>query len=365
MSSSFVLDGSGGDGKSPLFSFGRGWEMAEVDGEHLSQGRIQCECNCSNMGGISTAGWVVISLFLGLVVGSVVGVLTSLWLLKKREKEKRETEALSNWRIVGHPGTIAAAGHPDMRPATSHASTTEGFNFAPMSLHKHKLLRTSNGFELQSLRASHLSNPFQVPKSHGSTTPHSSMFSRHEPPPPGGGSPQTTVIPIDSSTVARQQHQPLPNDSEPENSSSDRDSRGSRSDRTMQGRRAESEESSRRENVDPEEYLGEAGNSGQLIRQYTRTSSGLDEEVLSSIHSLGPLQVLSEYAMNDLNDDWKEILGAVDRLLADQGEPPLDKRERSMAMKALLNASESEGVDLALEGALTEVLNCRECQDEG
>ncbi|GMH36090.1 hypothetical protein BSKO_03958 [Bryopsis sp. KO-2023] len=343
--------------------------MTEAGGEQFSQGRIQCECKCSSMGGISAAGWVVISLFLGLVVGSVVGILTALWLLKKREKEKREAEALNNWRIVGRPGTIAAAGHPGMRPPPSQVSATEEFNFAPMSMHKHKLLTTSNGFELQSLQASHLSNPFPVPKSYSSNTPHSSMFSRHDQSPPGDGDPQTTVIPIDSSTADQQQSQqqqsPL-DESENEHSSSDRESRGSGSDsRHMSDRRAESEESSRRENLDPAQYHGEAGNSGRLIRQYTRTSSGLDEEVLSSIHSLGALQILNEYAMTDLNDDWKEILGAVDRLLADQGEPPLDKRERSMAMKALLSASESDGVDLALEGALTEVLNCREdCQDE-
>lgn len=52
----------------------------------------------------------------------------------------------------------------------------------------------------------------------------------------------------------------------------------------------------------------------------------------------------------------QEILGAVDKLLAEHGEPTLDKGERAVAMKTLLNASESDGVDLALEGAFDEVL---------
>lgn len=55
----------------------------------------------------------------------------------------------------------------------------------------------------------------------------------------------------------------------------------------------------------------------------------------------------------------QEILGAVDKMLAEHGEPPLDKGERSVAMKTLLNASESDGVDLALEGALDGVLHKR------
>lgn len=55
----------------------------------------------------------------------------------------------------------------------------------------------------------------------------------------------------------------------------------------------------------------------------------------------------------------QEILGAVDRMLGDVGEPPLDKQERAVAMRTLLNASESDGVDLALEGALEGVLHKR------
>lgn len=61
--------------------------MCQGSGDY---GPIQCECNCDHMGGISSPGWVVISLFAGLVIGSVLGTIATFWFIKHVEREKRQ-----------------------------------------------------------------------------------------------------------------------------------------------------------------------------------------------------------------------------------------------------------------------------------
>lgn len=80
----------------------------------------------------------------------------------------------------------------------------------------------------------------------------------------------------------------------------------------------------------------------------------------SSANSIKTVQELEdEYELDDLDSDWRQLLGDVDVRLLAQGARKMSARERSVAIKKLLNATGTRGVDFALNDALREVLAFR------
>lgn len=72
--------------------------------------------------------------------------------------------------------------------------------------------------------------------------------------------------------------------------------------------------------------------------------------------------VESEYEVDELDADWKALLGGVDRRLVGGGLPPLDSRERAIAMRTLLAATHSRGADAAMQATVEEVVRFRAFQ---
>eukprot|EP00775_Hariotina_reticulata_P009793 gene9793-9951_t len=80
----------------------------------------------------------------------------------------------------------------------------------------------------------------------------------------------------------------------------------------------------------------------------------------SSANSSTTVQELDdEYELDDLDSDWRQLLGDVDARLLAQGARTMSARERSVAIKKLLTATGTKGVDFALNDALREVLAFR------
>lgn len=65
------------------------------------------------------------------------------------------------------------------------------------------------------------------------------------------------------------------------------------------------------------------------------------------------------YEEHELDDDWKKLLGDVDSRLLAQNQHAMDARERSVAIKKLLVATGTRGVEFAMNAALQEVLHFR------
>lgn len=85
----------------------------------------------------------------------------------------------------------------------------------------------------------------------------------------------------------------------------------------------------------------------------------------ASPHAQGPhnspavTEIDSEYDLEDLDDDWKALLGDLDSRLRTRGNPTLTPPERAVAIKTLLVATGSRGVEHAMKTALEEVLRFR------
>lgn len=74
----------------------------------------------------------------------------------------------------------------------------------------------------------------------------------------------------------------------------------------------------------------------------------------------GATDIEDEYDESDLDEDWKALLGGVDARLKLQGARPLNARERAIAIKKLLVATGTRGVEFALNSTLQEVLRFRQ-----
>ncbi len=63
--------------------------------------------------------------------------------------------------------------------------------------------------------------------------------------------------------------------------------------------------------------------------------------------------------IEDLDADWKSLLSDVDARLLAQGARVMDSRERSVAIKKLLVATGTRGVDFAMNATIDEVMHFR------
>lgn len=63
-------------------------------------------------------------------------------------------------------------------------------------------------------------------------------------------------------------------------------------------------------------------------------------------------EIEDEYEESDLDDDWKALLGGVDARLKLQGARAMNPRERAVAIKKLLVATGTRGVEFALNTTL-------------
>lgn len=63
-------------------------------------------------------------------------------------------------------------------------------------------------------------------------------------------------------------------------------------------------------------------------------------------------EIEDEYEDHELDDDWRALLGGVDARLKLQGARPMDARERAVAIKKLLVATGTRGVEFALNTTL-------------
>lgn len=71
-------------------------------------------------------------------------------------------------------------------------------------------------------------------------------------------------------------------------------------------------------------------------------------------------EIEDEYEETDLDDDWKALLGGVDARLKLQGARAMNARERAIAIKKLLVATGTRGVEFALNSTL-QVRKCIWC----
>ncbi|PNH09932.1 hypothetical protein TSOC_003392 [Tetrabaena socialis] len=69
--------------------------------------------------------------------------------------------------------------------------------------------------------------------------------------------------------------------------------------------------------------------------------------------------VAEAYAEGDLDAEWRVVLGDLDGLLAQRGQPRLASPERAVAVRRLIAVTGSRGMTFALDAALTDVLRCR------
>jgi hypothetical protein len=70
-------------------------------------------------------------------------------------------------------------------------------------------------------------------------------------------------------------------------------------------------------------------------------------------------EIADEYEEADLDDDWKALLNDVDARLTAQGARAMDARERAVAIKKMLVATGTRGVDFAMHATVQEVLSFR------
>ncbi|KAF6263484.1 hypothetical protein COO60DRAFT_1489895 [Scenedesmus sp. NREL 46B-D3] len=70
-------------------------------------------------------------------------------------------------------------------------------------------------------------------------------------------------------------------------------------------------------------------------------------------------EIADEYEEADLDDDWKALLNDVDARLVAQGARAMDAPERAVAIKKMLVATGTRGVDFAMHATVQEVLGFR------
>lgn len=96
------------------------------------------------------------------------------------------------------------------------------------------------------------------------------------------------------------------------------------------------------------------GQVQQSPRATTAATGSNKAQAESSLH-----EVDDAYEEEELDDDWKRLLGDVDDRLLAQNQRVMNARERSVAIKKLLVATGTRGVDFAMNAALEEVLQFR------
>jgi hypothetical protein len=70
-------------------------------------------------------------------------------------------------------------------------------------------------------------------------------------------------------------------------------------------------------------------------------------------------EIADEYEEADLDDDWRALLNDVDARLLAQGARAMDARERAVAIRKMLVATGTRGVDFAMHATVQEVLSFR------
>lgn len=96
-----------------------------------------------------------------------------------------------------------------------------------------------------------------------------------------------------------------------------------------------------------------------------RTASQATAATASSMRAAsGAVEVDDAYEEHELDDDWKKLLGDVDIRLLAQNHRAMNARERSVAIKKLLIATGTRGVDFAMNAALHEVLHFRKFHEQ-
>lgn len=83
-------------------------------------------------------------------------------------------------------------------------------------------------------------------------------------------------------------------------------------------------------------------------------SSGIKAEA-----SATESEIADSYELDELDEDWARLLLDVDARLIAQGARVMNARERSVAIKKMLVATGTRGVDFAMHATLREVLAFR------
>lgn len=218
---------------------------------------------------------------------------------------------MGNWRIVDRPGVVRSTSHA--QPPLGGKPGAE-FNFAPMSMHKQKLLASTSGLDSQTLRASHLSPPFSSSIGICSNTPHSSYCSpaSFKGSNTGHGSQEEialTHVPVQPSdtVVLSSCNEKCTNVDEDVPSALDPTPKGNN---VPQADGKMDNPSLDNSCLNSRERKPKKGS-----RKCLRTCSGLSDEFLSSIHSgSGSGHLLDSYGEGDLTNDWK--VGLCNRFLS-------------------------------------------------
>eukprot|EP00879_Flechtneria_rotunda_P021903 GHRR01023098.1.p1 GENE.GHRR01023098.1~~GHRR01023098.1.p1 ORF type:complete len:361 (+),score=136.50 GHRR01023098.1:354-1436(+) len=88
--------------------------------------------------------------------------------------------------------------------------------------------------------------------------------------------------------------------------------------------------------------------------------SGLQDEDSGLQGNQSVAELEDEYEIEDLDSDWLALLSDIDARLGARGADAMNARERSVAIKQLLVAAGSKGVDFAMDSTLQEVLRFRQ-----
>lgn len=210
---------------------------------------------------------------------------------------------MNNWRIVDRPGVARTTTHA--HPPISGKSGGAEFSFAPMSMHKQKLLASSSGFETQTLRASHPSPAFSSSVGFCSNTPNSSLCSP--------ASFKGSNAGHGSQEEIEMTH--VPGQTLDMGALSTCDEKSAIVDEVAPHVLSPKPEENQAHHTIVLKDVSVAGNScpsikgqkaNKATRRCPRTSSGLSDEFLSSIHSgSGSGYLLDSYGEGDLTDDWK------------------------------------------------------------
>ncbi|WIA16607.1 hypothetical protein OEZ85_013274 [Tetradesmus obliquus] len=100
--------------------------------------------------------------------------------------------------------------------------------------------------------------------------------------------------------------------------------------------------------------------SAEPAAEYQLPASGAPAAAgLQAEPSAAESEIADEYEEADLDDDWRALLNDVDARLLAQGARAMDARERAVAIKKMLVATGTRGVDFAMHATVQEVLSFR------
>jgi hypothetical protein len=108
----------------------------------------------------------------------------------------------------------------------------------------------------------------------------------------------------------------------------------------------------------------DAGGQGTGSRSGTPAAASSDDAAAAAAAAVSPPELEDSYDEDDLDDDWRHLLGGVDARLRLQGARRMNARERAVAIKRLLLATHTRGVEFVLDAALQEVLSFRRVHGE-